>query len=137
MAGQVAVASDNKFTASLLSCYGRISQVAAAWAGAKQGNVMLVRAMLISAAALALAACSSVDLNEPVDTQPGVCNADKASHVTGKRISETLEQEARRSSGANIIRVIRPGQMVTKDYRIERLNLQLNDHDTVVRAYCG
>lgn len=98
---------------------------------------MLVRAMLISAAALALAACSSVDLNEPVDTQPGVCNADKASHVTGKRISETLEQEARRSSGANIIRVIRPGQMVTKDYRIERLNLQLNDHDTVVRAYCG
>lgn len=98
---------------------------------------MLVRAMLISAAALALAACSSVDLNEPVDAQPGVCNADKASHVTGKRISDALEQEAKRSSGAGIIRVIRPGQMVTKDYRIERLNLQLNDHDTVVRAYCG
>ena len=98
---------------------------------------MFVRAMLVCAATLALSACSSVDLNEPPETQPGVCNAEKASHVTGRRISNALEQEAKRASGATMIRVIRPGQMVTKDYRIERLNLQLNDHDTVIRAYCG
>ena len=99
---------------------------------------MFTRALLVSAATLALAACSSVDLNEPAnDTLPRICNADNASHVTGKRISPELEQEAKRSSGAGMLRVIRPGQMVTKDYRSERLNLQLNDHDTVVRAYCG
>lgn len=99
---------------------------------------MLTRILLTSATALTLAACSSVDLNEPDDGSiPRICNADKASHVTGKHMTPQLEQEAQRSSGAGIIRVIRPGQMVTKDYRSERLNLQLNDHDAVVRAYCG
>ncbi|MDX3895713.1 I78 family peptidase inhibitor [Pusillimonas sp.] len=99
---------------------------------------MFTRILLVSAATLALAACSSVDLNEPDNnTIPRICNADNASHVTGKRISAELEQEARRSSGAGMIRVIRPGQMITKEYRSERLNLQLNDYDVVVRAYCG
>lgn len=99
---------------------------------------MYTRALLISAASLALVACSSVDLNDPAnDTLPRICNADTASHVTGKRISPELEQEAKRSSGAGMLRVIRPGQMITKEYRSERLNLQLNDHNTVVRVYCG
>lgn len=99
---------------------------------------MFTRIFLVSAATLALAACSSVDLSEPDNNAiPRICNADNASHVTGKRMTTALEQEAKRASGAGIIRVIRPGQMVTKDYRSERLNLQLNDHDTVVRAYCG
>jgi len=99
---------------------------------------MFTRTLLVSAAALALAACSSVDLSEPDDdTIPRICNADNAGHVTGKHYSPALEQEARRSSGAGMIRVIRPGEMVTKEYRSERLNLQLNDYDVVVRAYCG
>lgn len=99
---------------------------------------MHIRALLIFAATLPLVACSSVDLNEPADDAlPRICNADTASHVQGKRISPELEQEAKRSSRAGIVRVIRPGQVITKDYRSERLNLQLNDYDVVVRAYCG
>lgn len=100
---------------------------------------MFTRALLISSAALALAACSSVNLYEPDGsaTMPQICNADKASHISGQRISAQLEQEAKQSSGAGMVRVIRPGQMITKEYRSERLNLQLNDYDVVVRAYCG
>lgn len=98
---------------------------------------MLTRTLSIFATILALAACSSVDLGEPADTMPGACNADKASHVTGKHISPEQEQEALQSSGAATLRVIRPGQAITRDYRADRLNLQLNDYGTVVRAYCG
>lgn len=99
---------------------------------------MSIRALSIFATILTLAACSSVDLGEPMaDTTPGACNADKASHVTGKHISLEQEQEALQSSGAATLRVIRPGQAITRDYRVDRLNLQLNDYDTVVRAYCG
>jgi len=97
---------------------------------------MSIRTLLIGAAALGLVGCSSVDLNEP-PSEARACNAETASHVTGRKISSALEDEAKRASGADIIRVIRPGQMVTKDYRSERLNLQLNDFDVVVRAYCG
>ncbi len=97
---------------------------------------MSIRSFLICAATVGLASCSSVDLNAP-PVEARACNAENASHVTGRKMSSALEAEAKRSSGADMIRVIRPGQMVTRDYRSERLNLQLNDFDVVVRAYCG
>jgi len=99
---------------------------------------MFIRSVSILAATLALAACSSIDLSEPAqDAAPGLCNAEKATHVVGKHISQEQEQEALRSSGARTLRVINPGQAITRDYRADRLNLQLNDHNTVVKAYCG
>lgn len=35
------------------------------------------------------------------------------------------------------IRVIRPGTMVTKDYRVDRLNVDLDEKDLVMKIYCG
>lgn len=35
------------------------------------------------------------------------------------------------------IRVIRPGTAVTRDYRIDRLNVDLDDKDVVTKIYCG
>ncbi|NYT57583.1 hypothetical protein H0A65_01450 [Alcaligenaceae bacterium] len=100
---------------------------------------MQTRILTIFVATLLLAGCSSVDLSEPPGSNAAShgCDASKASHVTGKHISPAQEQEAMRSSGAATLRVIRPGQAITRDYRAERLNLQLNDYGTVVRAYCG
>ena len=42
-------------------------------------------------------------------------------------------------TGGNVatIRVIRPGDMVTKDYRTDRLNVELDEDDVVTRVYCG
>lgn len=42
-------------------------------------------------------------------------------------------------TGGNVatIRIIRPGDMVTKDYRTDRLNVELDDNDVVTRVYCG
>jgi len=100
---------------------------------------MHLRTLWVAVATLTLAACSSVDLNAP-EAQggaPRICNADKASHIAGQKITPQLEQQALQSSGAGMLRVIRPGQMITKEYRSERINLQLNDFDVVVRAYCG
>lgn len=100
---------------------------------------MYLRTLLLAAATSAVAACSSVDLNAPEaqGDAPRICNADQASHIGGQKITPQLEQQALQSSGAGMLRVIRPGQMVTRDYRSERLNLQLNDFDVVVRVYCG
>lgn len=36
-----------------------------------------------------------------------------------------------------VIRVIRPGNAVTQDYSINRLNVDLDDKDIVVKIYCG
>jgi hypothetical protein len=41
------------------------------------------------------------------------------------------------SSELGDLRVIRPGTMVTKDYRPDRLNIMLDDADVVTKFYCG
>lgn len=42
-------------------------------------------------------------------------------------------------TGGNVatIRVIRPGDNVTMDYRTDRLNVELDENDVVTRVYCG
>ena len=35
------------------------------------------------------------------------------------------------------VRVIRPDTAVTRDYRIDRLNISLDDKDVVTKLYCG
>lgn len=39
--------------------------------------------------------------------------------------------------GLGSMRLIRPGTAVTKDYRPNRLNIDLDDQDRVTRVYCG
>lgn len=36
-----------------------------------------------------------------------------------------------------MVRVIHPGTMVTKDYRIDRLNVVVESDETVTKFYCG
>lgn len=39
--------------------------------------------------------------------------------------------------GVATVRVIRPGEPVTMDYRANRLNVELDDGDKIVRIFCG
>ena len=49
---------------------------------------------------------------------------------------ELLEQ-ARKASGAQIARVLKPTDMITLEYRSERLNLNADDKGVVTRVNCG
>jgi len=35
------------------------------------------------------------------------------------------------------VRLIRPGTAITKDYRIERTNIDINSENRIVRLWCG
>jgi len=49
-----------------------------------------------------------------------------------------IEAEDTLTQGAiATIRVIRPGDNVTMDYRTDRLNVELDENDIVTRIYCG
>tara|TARA_R110002110_G_scaffold134441_1_gene317809 strand:- start:2494 stop:2811 length:318 start_codon:yes stop_codon:yes gene_type:complete len=47
------------------------------------------------------------------------------------------ELDAETLADVRVVRVIRPGTMVTKDYRIDRLNVAVEDDETVTKFYCG
>ena len=88
---------------------------------------------------LAAAACTQEARPEtPPAAVPGVeCNANNLQALIGQKRSEALTAEAKRLSGANVVRYLTPGMMVTMEFRADRLNLHLGTDGKVGSARCG
>ena len=97
-----------------------------------------------------VAACSSTALppsplppKQPLAPPPpvlmaeGGCDADAAQFALGQTASAALIEQARLRVKARTVRFLRPGQMVTLEFNAERLNLNLDSADRVVRVDCG
>ncbi len=65
------------------------------------------------------------------------CKADAAQGLVGRSASEAVVKDAVRLSGAKAVRVIPHDGMVTMDYRGDRLNIQLDEHEKIVAITCG
>lgn len=99
-------------------------------------------------AALALlAGCTSTgpfgtSSSQPVlgtSTAPvgGLCDAQPAQSFVGQNSTAKVVEDARVKSGANMARVLRPGQMITKEYSTQRLNLEVDATGRIVAVRCG
>lgn len=95
----------------------------------------VMQAALTLALSAGLAACTTTESPPSPPAEAGACNADAAQSLVGKPASSA--EEARAASGARAMRVVRPGQAVTMDYRPDRLNVELDASDIVVRISCG
>ncbi len=89
----------------------------------------------IALLAVALAGCA------PVAPLPGVptgeCSATGLGNLVGRFATPSLVDRAKRRAGASVTRIIRPGQMVTMDYRNGRLNVDVDGRNRVQRFTCG
>jgi hypothetical protein len=65
------------------------------------------------------------------------CEAGKAQTLVGQAASGELGARALELTGAQAIRWIQPGQMVTMDYRTDRLNIELDARNRVTAIRCG
>ncbi|WP_163648188.1 I78 family peptidase inhibitor [Modicisalibacter sp. 'Wilcox'] len=93
-----------------------------------------------------LSGCAGSPSHEPAPAPPpppmsqadeGACDADALADWTGRDYRDAMTTRARERSGAERVRVIRPGQGYTMDYRPDRLNLHLDEHGRLVGADCG
>lgn len=77
----------------------------------------------------------------PAPAAPGdasaPCNAEAAQSFVGREASESTIAEAKAAAGAGNVRVIKPGQPVTMDYSVERLNLKVDDGNVITSIHCG
>ena len=46
-------------------------------------------------------------------------------------------ESARVRSGAHMARILRPGQMITKEFNAQRLNLEVDGSGRIVAVRCG
>lgn len=67
----------------------------------------------------------------------GVCSATPAEVLVGERYRRGVPSRAKKLSGAQTVRVIYPGQMVTMDFREDRLNLRLDYRRRITAVRCG
>lgn len=67
----------------------------------------------------------------------GRCHAEGAQFAVGQAGAQALLEQARQRSGSQAARLLRPNDMITMDYRSDRLNLYLDDSGKVTRANCG
>lgn len=102
------------------------------------------KTLLILMAALAASGCSTSETSTKSSAAAasapafdGRCNADGARYTVGKPASADLLEEARVKAGAQVARILRPHDMVTLEYRSDRLNLNADDNGQITRVNCG
>ena len=96
--------------------------------------------LLAGALLITMTGCATVPPAEAEEVPVrggGRCDAAKAQGLIGRAQSHELGVEALRLSGARIVRWIPEGGMVTMDYREDRLNIQLDGRNKVVKISCG
>ena len=103
-------------------------------------------ALSVSAIALALlAGCSSMDApwsnGRPNTAAPPppqqICNAQPAQSFVGRTNTSANLEQARQRAGAGMARVLHPGQITTKEFNAERLNLEVDSTGRILAARCG
>ena len=73
----------------------------------------------------------------PVAVPIGGCDAEAVKSLVGQASNETVIEQARRDSGVNTVRVLKPGEAATMDYRVDRLNVIVDDAGTITALRCG
>ncbi|MGM0982547.1 MAG: I78 family peptidase inhibitor [Pseudomonadota bacterium] len=65
------------------------------------------------------------------------CGAGRVQDRVGRAFDEALRASLREQSGAEALRVMRPGEAHTLDYRAERLNVRLDERGRITALDCG
>ena len=99
---------------------------------------MIARALI---PALALAGCAAQ--NPPVfvaDNDPvlgGECRGAGLDQFQGRTASVDTGRDLQRVSGARLVRWVKPGMAVTMEFNAQRVTVQLDSANRIVRASCG
>jgi hypothetical protein len=93
---------------------------------------------MMALAALAMtAACVTPRGDSPEYAGDGYCDGPAGSALVGQPATDATNAEAMRLTHTTKARVIRPGDVVTMDYRMDRVNVEVGEDGRVVRVRCG
>ena len=103
--------------------------------------------LLVPILAFALFACAQIPAPDSTASPPPAaavdaassahCDADKATEAVGQLPSPETQERARSDAGAEIVRVLRHNQPITKEFRMGRLNLVLDAEGRIASVNCS
>lgn len=104
-------------------------------------NATPLRLIAAGIATSMLCACTSL---QPAPGKPdaaaaraGACHADPVQWAIGQEATQDTMGRVWRESRAGLIRPIALGQPVTKEFRVDRVNVELDAGNRIKRVYCG
>ena len=65
------------------------------------------------------------------------CNAELVQNLVGELYTPELGEQARVTAGARVERALRPGQIVTMEFRSDRLSFTLDEKGRISSVSCG
>jgi len=65
------------------------------------------------------------------------CNTDSVQNMLGQAYSDGVGETARQRSGSRVLRLLKPGQVMTMEYDPSRLNIILDDKGAIQALRCG
>ena len=96
-----------------------------------------MRPLIISPLAL-LGACAMNAANPPVIAEPShSCENAQLGRFVGLQATQQVGAEMLSESGARVLRWVAIGQMVTMDFRGDRLTVHLGPTNLITSAACG
>jgi hypothetical protein len=96
--------------------------------------------LMLSGLSLMMSGCTSAPVTEAAPPKvggSGTCAADKVQWAIGQEGVQATMGRVWRESGAGLIRPISPNQAVTRDYRPDRVNVELDAKNVITRITCG
>jgi hypothetical protein len=96
--------------------------------------------LLASALALGPSFAEKTHTARPALSRPPAmegCDAEDVQPWVGKPFPADGAEQARQATGSTVVRVVRPGEAVTMDFRADRLTIALDAAGKVVSARCG
>ncbi len=72
-----------------------------------------------------------------IEPYEGACAASGGAPLIGRRRSAAAEVEAKRLTGAVVVRWIAPGDAVTQDFNTGRINIETDSRGRIVGFRCG
>jgi hypothetical protein len=90
---------------------------------------------------MVLPACAAtanpVELPIPSRGAGVVCRSQGLARFVGRQANSEVASEMRKVSGAKTVRWVRPGSVITMEYRDDRVTVRVSASDRVIAAHCG
>ncbi|MDG2524041.1 I78 family peptidase inhibitor [Stenotrophomonas sp. HITSZ_GD] len=85
------------------------------------------------------AADAATPSQDTASTAPpvGECDASQLQSLVGQPLTDALSAQAREDAHAAQVRVLKPGEMVTMEFKGDRLNLEVDEKQVISGVRCG
>lgn len=85
------------------------------------------------------AAAAATPSQDTAPTAPpvGECDASQLQSLVGQPLTDALSAQAREDAHAAQVRVLKPGEVVTMEFKGDRLNLEVDEKQVISSVRCG